>query len=72
MVMTLIVISVDGRHPAPGENGALSHYSWGFNHPRWCKISSTHSMIITGITLVDFNGIMMLTIMVYYGLIMVY
>ena len=22
----------------------LSHYFWGFNHPRWCRISSIHRM----------------------------
>ena len=24
--------------------GGLFHYLQGFNHPRWCRISSTHSM----------------------------
>ena len=23
----------------------LSHYLWGFNHPRWCRISSINSMM---------------------------
>ena len=24
----------------------LSHYLQGFNHPRWCRISSTHRMLV--------------------------
>ena len=27
--------TVDGRNPAPGEFGSLSHYLHGFLHPRW-------------------------------------
>jgi hypothetical protein len=34
---------VGGRNPAPVEE-FLSHYLYGFNHPRWCRISSILSM----------------------------
>ena len=39
--------TVDGRNPAPVDiyiyTGSLSHYSQGFIHPRWCRMSSINS-----------------------------
>ena len=32
------------QNPAPVENGGLSKNLKGFNHPRWCGISSNHSI----------------------------
>ena len=34
---------VDGRNPAPVDRWFITFF-WGFNHPRWCRISSIHSM----------------------------
>ena len=36
--------TVDGQNPAPVEVGSLPHYLPGFNHPRWCRISSINSI----------------------------
>ena len=30
-----LMVTVDGRNPAPVEVGSLSHYLQGFIHPRW-------------------------------------
>ena len=38
--------TVDGWNPAPVEVGSLSHYFYGFIHPRWCRISSINSNTI--------------------------
>ena len=37
--------SVGGRNPAPV--GSLCHYSQGFIHPRWCRISSMNSSYVS-------------------------
>ena len=34
--------TVEGRNPAV--DSSLSRYLQGFNHPRWCRISSIHSI----------------------------
>ncbi len=35
--------TVDGWNPANQFIGSLSHYLYGFIHPRWCKISAINS-----------------------------
>ena len=40
--------TVDGRNPAPVDRYSLSHYFQGFIHPRWCRISSINSMLVSG------------------------
>ena len=42
----VILLTVDGRNPAPVQVGNLSHYFYGFIHPRWCRISSINSIDI--------------------------
>ena len=39
----LLVVQKSGQ---PVEVGSLSHYSKGFLHPSWCRISEPNSMII--------------------------
>ena len=36
--------TVDGRNPTNQLMSSLSHYLWGFIHPRWCRISSINSI----------------------------
>ena len=38
--------TVDGWNSAPVEAGSLSHYLHVFIHPRWCKISAIHNIMV--------------------------
>ena len=42
-----VLRTVDGRNPANQLIGSLSNCLQGFIHPRWCRISSINSMLVS-------------------------
>ena len=48
--------TVDGRNPAPVNRWFIPLFI-GFNHPRWCRISSIHSMFLLMFSFKQFRHI---------------